>query len=278
MRGFLGALLGAALFSLVPSISLAGDWDFTTEDYSKLIADGGQLNFSNDSRWIPLQFRQNILATLNSVLHPSAKKRNTWGVTPRDLFHGHIVCRRPNTLNPENGFVHSGIIHREMNEKIRDAVLPFANDDWNWDVSMLLTQDPGAVAVFPELRKRITREWTRYLQKQLHDCDQAAVVYHTFEFARPSHITSDDPRRHLETSRDPGGEFVTREISTPNYWNSLHSIYDEFFEFQFLINEKGVIYLQPGTDYFFLTMPGFTLNDLKRCSATTTSLPEDKLD
>jgi len=277
MRGFFCSIITILLPCIFSSAIRAGDWDFTTEDYARLTASGSQLSFSEDSHWIPEEFRENIAATLRTVLDPKANKRNTWGVTPRDFFHGHIVCRKPNFLSKQKGFLSSAIIHRQMNEEIREVMLEYADDDWNWDVSMLLSSQPKAIEALPALKRSITSRWENYLRQYLPSCKSPAVVYHTFEFAHPSDITSDDPRRHLETIKTGVGQFKTREIATQHYWNTLTPLYDEFFEFQFLIDEKGVIYLQPGTDYFFLTMPGFTLSDFKRTSATTTSLPEDKL-
>jgi hypothetical protein len=237
-------------------------WNFTPSDFAKLQHAGKSLTIAPDSAWFPAKFQENLLQTLAFVLGPQLSPTATEGVNALDFFHGHLVIKKdPTTAKAV---------------KAADAKA----HKFDTELQKATTKALGAIH-YPKytLAEKQIRPYGKALEKiepslasLLDDTAKvsgAAVMYHTFEFNKPSDLKAkgvpknpEDPRRHVVTPLD---------TNTPSRYapppGGYEKEYAHIIRFVFLIDDKGAVHVRP-----LDTSSSFT--SLQLSTITGTTFPE----
>lgn len=226
----------------------ADDWNFTPEDYAQLTSGGKKLKVSSDSAWFPAPLQENLLATLNSLLGPTAGPRGTHGINIRDFYHGHVVIKK----QKEDDFLPANVADKlgtYFGQQKGEYSKALGGKDFN-------RVTPENLPAFTEAVKRTSKVATDVLNEALKE-KGVAVVYHTFEEAkhRPPEIKSGDPRRNYVTPLDTNKP-QPFSPPDPDHASSYSKEYAHVFEFGFLIDRNGEVHIRPGSIREFSTFTG----------------------
>lgn len=228
-RGLGSLLVLLSILLTMPAAFAAGeDWNFTVDDYARLVKSGGKLTFASDSAWFPREFRENLVATLEYVLDPNLKPSSTDGVNLTDFYHGHIAC---------DGSI-NGV--RVMGD---DTDSPFAKRGlkyYDTPTSKTLARYRAAVI---GAEKNVGKKLRQMLSEG--SCKNLVVVYHTYEYSGPR-MSPGDSRRNLLTRLGASRP----EHYTPPDTASASSWVKDFvgvFQFAFLVDKDGRIHVTIST-------------------------------
>lgn len=209
--------------------------NFTPTDYEALTKDNKSLTFDKDSDWLPQEIKDNLKTTLEFVLDPKKKKRNTAGINYKDFYHGHIVCPWP---------------CGEEQIKLRDEVIKnMETEDYyfhDFDAEEVKKSPKKANELLTKDKNAAKNLLSKCLSK---DC---GVVYHTFEPTRPDddkEMKSNDKRRNLYTPM--GGKPEEFEGTEGANETKLDQKYEGKYclvlQINFLIDKAGAIHVVPHT-------------------------------
>jgi hypothetical protein len=207
----------------------AEDWNFTPAKFGALTKGGGALKFDSDSSWFPGPFQKNLLDTLNAVLDPKRKKPATAGVNTADFFHGHIAMKSQLPAEArELSAAYSKVGESEYAKALGQRVNPVTAKNLPAFKTAVTQTEPSLKALLEAVTK-------------LKD---VVVVYHTFETNKPTEMRWGSPERNFLTPL--GGS--PKPYSPPKLDNA--SSWSEDFptlvtDFNFLIDENGVIHVRP---------------------------------
>lgn len=215
------------------------DWDFTPSEYGALTKAKGALTFDSDSSWFPDAFRKNLKTTLDSLLDPKRKTAATGGVNTRDFYHGHVgikdrlppdVAKLRSTASSAGEAQYEKALGKSYAD-VTDANLPAYK-------KAVAASLPSATALLEAAAK----------------LPDVVVIYHTFEGSMPSGMKVGSPGRNFITPL--GGAtapFSPPDIDNASSWTDrFHNVY----QFSFLVDEKGVIHVRPGSTTELSTVTG----------------------
>jgi hypothetical protein len=225
-----------ASFFLIPAQAhtITG-WNFTPNDYEKLVRRGGDLRFEADSNWLPPAFQENLLSTLKFALRPNARPRHTSGINELDFYHGHIVCIEA-TRTTEISF---------RAETIHDQIFDPAR------FSSLNAQNIGAYQT--AMRKMESLSGAALRQLLASPPCEFAVVYHTYELVVPRqqpNLAPNDSLRNLLTCQSDllPTPFSPRRTAVPNFDGPpAKPDFWEILQIAFLIDPDGVVHVTQGS-------------------------------
>jgi hypothetical protein len=215
------------------------DWEFTPADYQAL---GGHLTFGRDSDWVPECLKRNLLATLRWALDPGLDPPVTGGVSVKDFYHGHLVCRRPCDPECEALF--------DPWEEARKAAYADGLDGRFDNSANAAHFDPVTdqnLAAFSQALREAEK-----LARPLVECacldreGNCAVIYHTYEPSLPRGMDVGDPRRNIRTMFVDDRPMPYR-LPNPNDVNSYDREYCHLLQFAFLVDERGAIHVTTGS-------------------------------
>ncbi|MCP4307709.1 MAG: hypothetical protein GY788_23110 [bacterium] len=196
--------------------------NFTWADLQRL---GGRLVLSDDSSWVPSLFGDNVLRTIKYVLDPKNAIEGdplSMGINLRDLYHGHIVM--------PIGKIPQDVLDRRNAFKAKyDAAIDQAFPD--------MLGEPS-VAQRREIRQADTetmgdfRSLIEFIVKRL---PRAGIIYHTYEFTKPSGMKSNDPRRQILMPFSG-----TNPTIGVNFWGD----YSTVLQFSFLVSPYGKLFIR----------------------------------
>jgi len=218
----------------------AEDWNYTPEDHLIL---GDKLQFAPDAQWTPQVLRTSLLAALRAIL-PSGC---TTGVNAYDFFHGHIgVPRDANRVSDDEPSDSPDLPEplqtlKANYERLRtDEYERVLGDSWTVTAENL-EAFKDAVETVAQAAKELLKAGVAWAGAEL--------VFHTYEFNRPSDMEAGDRRRNwgmpaaggtpkmLDLPRKPDG-------SEPD-GSSWLQLYKSVFQFCFLIDLTGSIHVRP---------------------------------
>ena len=212
------------------------DWNFTPEDYGKLVQKGGDLGYDADSDWLPQELKDNLKITLKQVLDPKTNKRNTAGVNTKDFYHGHVVCPKPCGDECKAARKEYKAANKTATESI-DKLGKITKDNVDKLKEAVAAEAKAATAALKNCLK-----------------SGCGVVYHTYEVKRPPELKDkpNDPRTNLFT---PNGGTKAEEFTAPTKSdgssfedeNNYQNKYCLLLQFAFLIDKNGKIHVVPGT-------------------------------
>ncbi len=214
----------------VAGLQRAEDWNFTPEDFGELTKKKGSLKFDSDSSWFPSALQTNLLDTLNFVLDPTRKKPATKGVNTEDFFHGHVAMKgqKSSGLNQRTG---------EYN-KIGEE--EYAKALGGSRINDLTTKNLPAYKAAVEK----TLPSAQALLEEAAKLKDVVVIYHTFETNKPSDMKFGSPERNFITAL--GGSPKPYSPPNPDSAGSWANEFTDIFQFNFLVDEKGIIHVRPG--------------------------------
>jgi hypothetical protein len=209
----------------------AEDWNFTPDDFGELKKNKGALKFDSDSSWFPPAFQTNLLDTLNFVLDPARKKPATAGVSTADFFHGHIAMKgqKSTELNKLTG---------EYNKVGEEE---YAKALGGSRINELTAKN------LPAYKKAVekTLPSAQTMLSEAAKLKDVVVIYHTYESNKPADMKYGSPDRNFITPL--GGSPKPYSPPNPDSAGSWTKDYPtDILQFNFLVDEKGVIHVRPG--------------------------------
>jgi Domain of unknown function (DUF4157) len=213
-----------------PRIQRAEDWNFTPAEFGELKKAKGELKFDSDSSWFPAPFQKNLLDTLNALLDPTRKKPATTGVSTADFFHGHIAMKgsKSDELNKRSG-EYSKVGEAEYSKALGGSRI---NDLTTKNLTAYKT---AVTNTLPSAKAILD------VASGLKD---VVVIYHTFETNKPGEMKFGSPERNFITPL--GGSPKGYSPPNPDSAGSWGQEFTDIFQFNFLIDEHGVIHVRPG--------------------------------
>jgi hypothetical protein len=209
--------------------SHAESWNFTPADYRALLARGARLQIASDSAWFHPAYAKNLLDSLDYILAQRDGVVRSDGVNGQDLYHGHVLCRKPSEQ--------AHLIAEDFDRAYRAEVS--ALQDERYDVPLSRLADYLGV---------ITR-WEKKYGEMLRDligsprCAEPTALYHSFEEKLPPGMQYRDPRRNIITPL--GGK--PGPYNVPGYAASSYTTdYVHVLQFLFLVDERGEVHLSVG--------------------------------
>jgi hypothetical protein len=237
-------------------------WNFTPSDFAKLQRAGKDLTIAPDSAWFPAKFQENLLKTLAFVLGPQLSPTATEGVNALDFFHGHLVIKKdPATAKAAKAAdAKAHKFDTELQKATTKALGTIHYPKYTLTEKQIGPYEQALEKTEPSLAN---------LLEDTAKVPGAAVMYHTFEFNKPSDLKAkglpqapEDPRRHIVTPLD---------TNTPSRYTpppgGYEKEYTHIVRFVFLIDDKGAVHVRP-----LDTSSGFT--SLQLSTITGTTFPE----
>lgn len=211
-------------------VQRAEDWNFTPADYAELTKNKGSLRFDSDSSWFPPAFQTNLLDTLNFVLDPSRKKPATAGVSTDDFFHGHIAMK--GTKSTE--------LYKATNDYNKVAEAEYGKALGGSYANEVTTKNLSAYKTAVEK----TLPSAKSLLNEAAKLKDVVVIYHTFEHNKPADMRYGSPERNFITPL--GGSPKGYSPPDPDSAGTWANEFTDIYQFNFLVDEKGVIHVRPG--------------------------------
>jgi len=227
------------------------EWNYTREDELLHRYLGLPLHFANVSLWLPAPFRQAVLIGLTELLDPKGSPDGprtpsaTWGASPLDLYHCHVVVELPRFERV--GDLSDALTAARKYGARLSRLRKQAGEDWDtarWTSryrELLLA--PGTRDT-PSVRDEAAAVLNTILATSVKHLVPLFLVWHTFEFRkwRPANMDSKDPRRHWWNLVSPVAGGVTHSPFT-----EFKDVLQQFLELAFLVNSGGEITLMAET-------------------------------
>jgi peptidoglycan hydrolase-like protein with peptidoglycan-binding domain len=225
------------------------EWNFTRNSELSRLRGGGVFSFSVESAWFPQPYRDALLTGIIGLLNPNGSPSGpqtpsaTWGASPLDLYHCHLVVdvsSSSTTFSWSSLRTRADALGRRIQALERQAEQsgPEGSPSWARAYRQLLLA-PGsggsrgvleeATAIFNDIHANSVNE-----QQPLR------FVWHTFESGlwRPVDVGSDDPRRSWWNMIAPTpGQITVTPFATSQFGANVFHL----FEPNFVIDQNGVI-------------------------------------
>lgn len=180
---------------------LIPEFNFTRADELARRRSGRGFVLNPLSAWLPPAFRDGIFTALTALLDPTGSPLGqftpaaSWGASPLDTYHCHVVIDTANVGPAWQGFQgFSRAIDQRMAEMMRQADQAGQEGTPAWTAAyralLLAPGNPGFTQRIANLLNDIARE-------SQNTGVPVKLLWHTFEHAawRPIEIGSNDPRR-----------------------------------------------------------------------------------
>jgi Domain of unknown function (DUF4157) len=237
-------------------------WNFTPSDYAKTQKAGKDLTIATDSSFFPAKLQENLLKTLKYLLGPTIKPPATEGINAMDLFHGHLVIKKDPATEKESKAAEAK--GDKFAAELKAARTKALGREVTFSKGYPLT-DKNIGAYKTAVDKVLPSFGT--LLDEGSKVPGAAIMYHTFEFHRPSDpkakgqkLKDEDPRRHYVTPLDTNSP---RQYSPPSP-DTYEKEYTFIISFSFLVDAKGAVHVRPMD-----ASTGFTTLELSTVTGTT---------
>jgi Putative peptidoglycan binding domain len=228
-------------------------WNFTREDELFRHFQATPFRFSAESQWVPTPFRNAIVAALTALLDPFGSPDGvrtpsaTWGVSPLDLYHCHIIVDEGIILrNPDFGSAKIAAREYEASlERLRRQATSTTGREgtpaWTREYRTLLLASGTPQA--PSVRDNAARVLNMTLAASRQHNIPVTFLWHSFEVKkwRPATMGSTDPRRHWLSFIPPIPGGVTHAPFT-----ELKFI-GQVLDLGFLVDPAGAITVMAGT-------------------------------
>jgi hypothetical protein len=222
-------------------------WNFTRRNELHRRTAGLPFTFNPVSNWVPQAIKDGIVTGLTSLLDPAGSPNGvfspaaTWGASPLDLFHCHVVVDLGG-MDPRWSDVQTlgnKVDARSMQlRRQANAVGPEEGPVWTAAFAALIFAPalPGEKSFIDLCREAIEAAVATSIAVN----QPLKIVWHTFESPpwRPVDMASDDPRRGWWNTVAPVAGPVT---STPFQVHQFGSHVFHLMELAFLVDQAGVI-------------------------------------
>jgi peptidoglycan hydrolase-like protein with peptidoglycan-binding domain len=249
------------------------DFNFTRRDEFNRRNLAGHFTFHPLSAWVPDPFKAALITGLTGLLDPHGSPDGpftpsaTWGASPMDLYHCHVVVDIGLLADPGWSVQKTAdeAIHRRMLEMLRQADAAGTEGTPPWTAAyrtLLLAGSPNFLDRYADLLRGIVA--TSLAQQQT-----VRLVWHSFEHQlwRPAGMQSNDPRRGWWNDVCPAPGRVTR---TPFAINAFGANVLELTELALLVDRNLVITVLGQTLTETSALVGL---DKKRTDAAALGLP-----
>jgi hypothetical protein len=227
------------------------EFNFTRNDEQERRLTGAQFSFSPLSSWVPAAFQSAILTGLTALLDPAGSPDGamtpsaTWGASPLDLFHCHVVIDLANFLSTPGWSqprAKAEAVHTRMLDMMRhaDQAGPEGMPPWTALYrQLLLARGQAGQLSFTD---QVADVLNTFLATSLAEGQTLRLIWHTFEHQlwRPVDVGSDSPRRAWWNDVAPVPSIVTATpfpVTPQAFGNNVADL----FELGFLIDGNGVI-------------------------------------
>ena len=180
------------------------EFNFTRADELNRQQTGGQFTLNPLSSWLPGSFKNAIITGITALLDPTGSPLGqftpsaTWGMSPLDAFHCHVVVDNINiapswsSFKPQEAQIHQRILTM-MGQA--DQAGPEGMPPWTaaYRNLLLAPAQPGTPKFFDQVATLLNGLLTNAQAEQ----QTVKLVWHTFEekLWRPVDVGSDHPRR-----------------------------------------------------------------------------------
>lgn len=211
-------------------VQRAEDWNFTPARFEALTKNKGALKFDSDSNWFPKPFQDNLKDTLNFVLDPTRKKPATQGVNTTDFFHGHIAMKGQQ----------SDELYKLTGEYNKISEAEYTKALGGSRINELTTKNLPAYKTAVEN----TLPSAKAMLEAAAKLKDVVVIYHTFENNKPGDMKYGSPERNFITPL--GGSPKPYSPPNPDSAGSWADEYKSIHQFNFLVDQNGIIHVRPG--------------------------------
>ncbi|MFE0256164.1 peptidoglycan-binding protein [Streptomyces sp. NPDC059010] len=229
-------------------------FNFTRKDEKDRLDAGLGFTFNPLCGAIPQVFKDAIVAALTALLDPRGSPDGrytpsaTWGVSPVDFYHFHIVVDQNPVPHPSWFGVDGTLQDRakklwERAEELKakaNAVAPQGSQAWTTAYrAMLLAPTSGSTKGMVDLFIEMLKEAR---SNSLATQQNIRLLWHTFESPqrRPASVTSLVPRRHWRNTLLPTPSALSHPPFVPTPSNNF-AHYFNFAEPAFLVYKSRVI-------------------------------------
>jgi len=259
------------------------EWNFTREDELLRQFLGIPLHFTNESLWLPAAFRNAVLIGLADLLDPKGSPDGprtpsaTWGASPLDLFHCHVVVeltRFERTPDFSDAATAGEGYDRRLAALRRQAGEDWDTPEWTRRYRELLLAP--ATRTMPSVREQAARVLNLTLAASLKHQVPVVLVWHSFEHkkGRPANMGSKDPRRHWWNMVSPIAGGVTRSPFT-----EFAFVLRQILELGFLVNAGSAITMMASTLREAAAIVGVTMQQINAAiDSSPSSVPAPRTD
>lgn len=225
------------------------DFNFTRQDELFRQSVGAQFTFSPLSAWVPGPFKNALLTGITALLDPTGSPLGaftpsaTWGVSPLDLYHCHVVIDNVNVAPSWSQLkVKENAIHQRMLTMMSLADLkgPEGLPPWTAEYrrQILAPAQPGKPSFIDQFAELLNGLLANAAAEQ----QTLKLVWHTFEHApwRPVEVGSGDPRRAWWNDVAPTPSGLTQwpfPVTPDSFGNNVFQL----VELAFLIDRDRVV-------------------------------------
>jgi len=242
-------------------------WNFTREDELLRRYLETPLTFSQESQWLPAPYQRAILTGLTALLDPFGSPDGprtpsaTWGVSPLDLRHCHVVVNA-STSAPAFDVPHArGVSYTERLVRLRERATRMAGSvhtpAWTLAYRQLLLErgTPDSPSVRDEAANVLNLASAASLRNDL----PVFLVWHSFEEPnwRPATMKPGNRRRHWWNVVLP----VPSGVTHPPFTEFRNRVV-EILELTFLISAAGVITIMAETIIETAAVVGLPVEDV----------------
>jgi hypothetical protein len=254
------------------AVPMVGAFDFTRRDDFTRRSAGRNFTFdAHTLRWLPQPLQDAFTQSFNALLDPSGSPSGrgtppaTWGVSPFDLHHCHLVLRTPPGTTGANAPGGESLSNKlaELRKTITEERQHIAGakvGDANWSAEYrrrILAPETGVLKDAADLAKRALAAGTA--------SQPILLIWHSFEFARwrPMTMITSSPPRFWETAVTPNPGFPVPSPPTEAFERTYAR---NIISLGFVVTKSGVITVMPGSGLEAFCLAGLVDNDVARAT------------
>jgi hypothetical protein len=196
------------------------EFNFNRQNELDRLRTGGHYTFNPLSAWVPGPFKNALITAITGLLDPNGSPLGaltpsaTWGMSPMDAFHCHVVIDIGFLSTPSWAPIRVAdeAIHQRMLAMMRQADLAGPEGFPPWTASYRSQLLAPAAAGVMAFRDQCADVLNRLLANSIAEQQTLKLVWHTFErpIWRPVDVGSDNPRRSWWNDVAPTPSGVTQ--------------------------------------------------------------------
>jgi hypothetical protein len=214
-------------------------WNFTRGQLA-MASQAGGLTFSADAQaLLPPLYQTNLLTAIATILNPNSIDPGSWGISPFDFFHFHVLIKRSTATAEDDAIADRRRVLDDRMEALRRQAAGGTTPS-----AKIAT--PDQARQYKQLLRTLVPEYRKLLE-DLARRPGVRIDYHSFEIDkwRPKGMQSDDQRRYwrsLTLNANP--------VVEPSEFRKTKDLLDANLDgcgVAFLVDQQRVIHAVPGS-------------------------------
>lgn len=218
------------------------EFNFTRRAENARRLSGAAFNLAPTSSWLPAPIKDTMFASFMSLLDPGGSPLGrftpsaTWGLSPLDLYHVHLVVEKPlfdrQVWDP--AIVGREAVHARLGQLRTRATVagPSGSPAWTAAYAGLLVSS-GVTGMVANTLETV-------LQISATTGVPVKMVWHTFEHHRPAAMSVTDPRRGWWNDLAPAPSGVTQTPFGAGHGAMTQAV-DDLIGLSFIVDAFGTV-------------------------------------